>query len=267
MAAWLEGGADPQFRIRPGELGRPWYTTLLMELPPLRLDIADLDKAMDLEATLCEAAVLLAADSTANVIAKRELRGLFLQRSDGEWVKSPDFAAFAPTIGVGQPEAALQADVLAAAATLGSWRAPAVGAMRIDWALKALLTEEAWSQFVWLMFSLEQLVKEHHRMNRPAANQSWRTDAEAFVRAVNPDDPLNWRRPSVTLLFAGLAAHFSAASGAADTANFYGLKRARDRMLHGVQSQAPDGAARQTALRLTLRYNKLLTIFASAARP
>lgn len=267
FVGWMEGAPDPRFRLRPNELKRPWYTTLAMAVPPIRLDFAEFDRAMELEAALAEAAVLLAADSTANVIAKRELRGLFLQRSDGKWVKTPEFGISAPTIGVGQPEAALVADALAATRTLGSWRAPAAGPTRIDWALKALLTEEPWSQFVWLMFSLEQVLQEHHRSSGPASNQPWRTQAEAFVRAVNPDDSLNWHRPSVTLLFAALAAHLSAASGSADTASFFGLKKARDRMLHGTQSAAPDGLTRQTARRLTLRYNKLFTMFASAARP
>ena len=50
---------------------------------------------------------------------------------------------------------------LAAQATFRSLRAVRPTAMRIDWALKALLTEEPWAQFVWFMFSLQQLTHEH----------------------------------------------------------------------------------------------------------
>ena len=265
LLGWLEGSPDPRFRLRPNELDRPWYTTLTMELPPVRFDIAELDKAMEVELNLREAAVLLAADSTANAIAKPELRGLFLQRSDGKWVKFPDFELFPPTVGIGQSEPVLQADVTAASATLGSWRASDTGTRRIDWALKALLTEEPWSQFVWLMFSLEQLVKEHDRLSRGGVDRSWRSNAEAFVQSVNPSDSLNWRSPSVTLRFARLAAHLSPDSGATDTAAFFALKQERDRMLHGAQSQAPEGAARQAARDLTLRYNKVFTLHTSTA--
>ena len=259
LAAWLEGGADPRFRLQRGELSRPWYTTIAMELPPVHLDVVDLDKAMELEPVLYEAAVLVAADSTANVIAKRELRGLFLQRPDGNWVKTPEFELFPPTIGVGHANV-LAADMRAATGTLGAWHSSSSDGMRIDWALKALLTDEPWSQFVWLMFSIEELVRAHHRSTRPTDTQPWRQVADAYVRVVNPSERLDWRRPSVTLMFAGLAAHLSPASGAVDTASFHVLKKARDRMLHGAQSEAPDGATRQTARRLVLTYNKLFTM-------
>jgi hypothetical protein len=260
LAAWLQGAPDPQFRLRRGQLSRPWYTTLVLELPPLPLNVAELDKAMEQEAVLAEAAILLAASSSANVIAKRELRGLFLQRGDGKWVKTPQFELFAPTVGVGHSEAALRASMFAAQTAFGSWRAPAPGAMRIDWALKALLTEEPWSQFVWLMFSLEQLVREHHGSQR-RPDELARAEAEAYVRAVDPNSSMRWARPTITMRFAAVAAQLSPASGAADTATFYTLKRWRDSMLHGTASEAPAGAMRQAARELTLRYNTLATLF------
>ncbi len=261
LAGWLQGGPDPQFRLPAREFSRAWYTTLVLELPPVRLEAAELGKAVvEHEGVLDEAAVLLAANASANIIAKRELRGLFLQRPDGKWVKYPSFELFAPTIGLGHSEATLRVDLAAAEAAFRSWHVPAIGGTRIDWALKALLADEPWSQFVWLMFSLEQLVEEHHRSNRPTSDQLWRADAEAHVRAAVPDARLNWHKPSITMKFAALATHLSTASGAADTATFHRLESARDSMLHGSESEAPDGAIRQAARELTLRYNALFAI-------
>ncbi len=262
FAGWLQGAPDPQFRLRRGRLNRPWYTTLVLEVPPLRPDVLELDRAMEHEAVLAEAAIVLAASFSANVIAKLELRGLFLQRGDGEWVKAPQFELFAPTVGVSHSDAVLCANMLAAQAAFDSWRAPAPGAPRIDWALKALLTEEPWSQFVWNMFSIEQLVREHHGSQR-RPDQLARAEAEAYVRAVAPNSSMHWSRPTITMRFAAVAAHLSPASGAADTATFYTLKRWRDSMLHGTQSEAPGGAMRQAARDLALRYNRLVTLFAS----
>jgi len=113
------------------------------------------------------------------------------------------------------------------------------------------------------MFSLEQLANEHHNAHRPTADQPWRVDAEGYVRAVAPQSSLDWHRPSITMRFAALAANMSGASGAADTLSFYLLKKTRDRMLHGTQSEAPDGATTQVARDLALRYNKLFTLAAA----
>jgi hypothetical protein len=63
--------------------------------------------------------------------------------------------------------------------------------------------------------------------------------------------------------FAALAAHLSPKSGAGDTAAFYRLKKIRDTMLHGTQSEAPDGATRLRGAGLTLKYNKLFTLSSS----
>jgi hypothetical protein len=265
LATWLQGGSDPKFRLPAGRIGSGWYTTFILELPPVRLDVEELDKAMEHEAVLAEAAVLFAASSSGRVIAKRELRGLFMQRLDGKWVKYPTFETFPPTVGVGHPEAALQVDLRAAEVTLRSWRVGTAAAIRIDWALKALLTDEPWSEFVWLMFSLEQVIQDHQRSNRPTAATVWRANAEAYVRAVVPRTAPDWSRPSITMRFAALAAHLSPKSGAGDTAAFHRLKRIRDSMLHGTQSEAPDGATRLKARDLTLKYNKLFALSSSKA--
>jgi hypothetical protein len=113
------------------------------------------------------------------------------------------------------------------------------------------------------MFSLDQLVEEHHSSQAMADPRS-RADAERFVRAVVPKATLNWHTPSITMRFALVAANLSRRSGAADTMTFYRLKEARDRMLHGAQSEAPDGATSHLARDLALRYNRLLTIALSA---
>ena len=264
LVRWLDGGSDPVFRLGPGELSRPWYTTLVLALAPVPIDLAQIDKALDREGLLAEAAVLIAADSTANVIAHRELGGLFLQRSDGEWVKFPTFEIFPPTVGLGQSEATLRADARGVEATLRSWNGMAARSLRIEWALKGLLSDEPWSQFVWLMFSLDQLVTEHHA-GQPTTDPRMRADAETFVRSAIPNARLNWRSPSITMKFAALAANVSRASAAADTVTFYGLMKRRNRMLHGAELEAPDGATRELARDLTLRYNKLFSIGVSAA--
>ena len=148
LARWLDGATDPKFQLPAGELGAAWYTTFTLELPPVQLNVVEMDDALAHETVLSEAALLLAADSTVNVIVKRELRGLFLQRADGKWVKCPEFEVFAPTVGVGHSKEALRAAVRVTDATFRSWSTPGSRSMRIDWALKALLTDEPWSQFV-----------------------------------------------------------------------------------------------------------------------
>jgi hypothetical protein len=106
------------------------------------LDFAKIDKALEHETLLAGATVLIAADSTANVIAKRELRGLFLQRSDGKWVKVPTFETFAPTIGIGHSEATMNVDIRSPEATIRSWSGTAPTSSRIEWTLKGLLSNE-----------------------------------------------------------------------------------------------------------------------------
>ena len=258
FTGWLEGGLDPDFRLHRGELSRPWYTTFVLEVPPVRVDPAAWDTAMVHEATLHEAAVLLAANASANVIEKRELRGLFLQRGDGKWVKCPQFEMGTPSVAIGHSEGALRGDLLAAQATFRSLPAVRPATMRIDWALKALLSEEPWAQFVWFMFSLEQLTDEHFRAKHPTRDQLVLAGAEAYVRAAVPNASIRWSRPSITMQFAAVAAHLSPGTGAADTATFHSLLETRNRLLHGTQSEAPDGVTRQVARELALRYNKLV---------
>lgn len=258
FTGWLKGAPDPYFRLRRGQLSRPWYTTFVLEVPPVRVDPAEWDRAMEHEAALYEAAVLLAASASPNVIERRELRGLFLQRGDGKWVKCPQFEMGTPSVAIGHSEAALREDLLAAEATLRSLWAVRPAAMRIDWALKALLTEEPWAQFVWFMFSLEQLTDEHLRAKRPTRDQLVLANAEAFVRAAVPNASIRWSRPSITMQFAVVAALLSPGTGAADTATFHSLRKTRNKLLHGTQSDAPDGVTRQAARELALRYNELV---------
>jgi hypothetical protein len=247
-------------------LSRPWYTTLLLRLPPLEIDVRLWDEATEQEAALREAAVLLASQSTANVIEELELRGLFLQGVTGDWVKCPEFRVFDPSVHFGHPEAVLLSELQAAERTLHGLKIGTTQAPRwIEWAHQALLTNGPWSQFVWLMFSLEQLTQAHYQWMSVAHREAVRANAESHVGAVVANPNLNWRRPSITMRFATIAEHFTPTTAAADTATFYGIRAIRDELLHGQRVDAPDGATRQTARALSLAYCRLVS--QSTARP
>ena len=84
LTAWLEGGHEPTGRRSSGIQGT-WHTTMILEIPPQPLHFAELDKAaLRFERVLDEAAVLVAGSAAAHVIGRRELRGIFLGRSDGK---------------------------------------------------------------------------------------------------------------------------------------------------------------------------------------
>lgn len=264
FAGWLSGVApDPQFRLRPGQLSRPWYTTLVFEVPALPVDVTEWDKAMEHEALLLDAAVLIASRSSANVIEKRELGGIFLQRTDGKWVKCPTFSLGTPSVLLHHADAELQADVLGIGEALRGWHfrpASQVGSTRTDWAIRGLLADEPWSRFVWMMFSLERLTQEHYVRMDATSRQRVRRMAERYVRDTVPNASVNWQRPSITMRFATVAADLSPATGASDTSNFHSLGRARNDLLHGATADAPEGATQQAALDLTLRYNALVAL-------
>jgi hypothetical protein len=258
---WLAGGSDPSFRLPRGLLDASWYTTFILALGSLPLDFRRLDAAMDSEAVLTDAVLLVAADMQANAIAKQELRGLFLQRSDGKWVKTPDFGIIAPTVSSSYDAVALRDDVAAAETSLQRWTSAAQQSLRADWALKALLADDAWSRFISLVFSLEQLIAEHRRRRPVPAGDPRRVTAESFYATAGPGAMLTGkRRVAITLRFALVAADLSPSTGLTDTATFYRVKKVRDTLLHGKSTEAPDAATVSAARELTLRYNKLLSL-------
>jgi hypothetical protein len=232
----------------------------MLSIAPLPLDVKAWDRAVDAEGTLDEAAVLVASQFTANAISHRELRGLFLMRADGKWVATPRFTVLPPTIGLGQARTTLDADIANTSTLLRSWRSAPPGSGRIDWALKALLTDEPWSEFVWWMFSLEEASEEHRARHSFGAEAAWASEAVAYVRAITPHARIDWRRPSTMLKFAAAAANLAPLEGASDMGTFYRLKQVRDRMLHGTQADAPETPVRRNARELCLRYNRLLTL-------
>lgn len=262
LAGWLAGTHPaPPFRLRRGELSRPWYTTVLLERAPVGLTVQELDATIGHEAMLREAAVLLASEFSANVIERLELRGLFLQGATGEWVKTPDLVVRSPSIYVGRPDAALQSDLQGAQQALQTFYGGATSTRSwVDWAHRALLTAEPWSQFVWFMFSLEQATIAHYRWMSPPRRQTVRATAESHVRAALVNPNLNWSRPSITMRFSAMASDLSPSTAAADTNTFYRLRRIRDDLLHGTLADAPDGVHQSAVRVLAVRYARLVSL-------
>jgi len=262
FAGWLEGTAhDPKFRLRRGELSRPWYTTLVLEVAPVGLRVRQWETVRHWETVLREAAVLLASEFSASVIERLELRGLFLQGATGEWVKVPEFHVPSPSVYVGRQERELQEDLQRSQHALqvlqvGTSASPPW----MEWVHRALLTEEPWSQFVWLMFSLEQASIACYGWMTPEQRQAFRTAAEGHVRGAVQGASLVWKRPSITMRFATVAAFLSATTAASDTAAFYRLRGIRDNLLHGTRADAPGGEDVRAARRLALTYVRLVSL-------
>jgi hypothetical protein len=235
-------------------------------MAPVGLTVQELDAAIGHEVTLREVAVLLASEFSANVIERLELRGLFLQGVTGEWVKTPEFVVPPPSINVGRPDTALQSDLQGAQQALQKF---VVGATSnpswIDWAHRALLTAEPWSQFVWFMFSLEQATIAHYRWISPPRRQTVRAVAESHVRAAVANPNLNWSRPSTTMRFSAIASDLSPTTAGADTGTFNRLRGIRDDLLHGTLVDAPDGTHQSALRELAVRYAQLVSL--SGVRP
>lgn len=230
-------------------------------MAPVRLRGQELDATLRHEAVLREAAVLLASEFSANVIERLELRGLFLQGVTGEWVKTPELVLPSPSINVGRPEAALQSDLRGAQQALQAFTVGATSDPSwVDWAHRALLTTEPWSQFVWYMFSLEQATIAYYRWMPPPRRQVVRAAAESHVRAAVANPNLNWSRPSITMRFATTAADLSPTTAGADTGTFYRLRRIRDDLLHGSLPDAPDGTQQSAIRELAVRYASLVSL-------
>lgn len=192
LAAWLSAdGPDPRVRLRPRSLDRAWYTSLILDVGLVSLDVTVTDGALAHEQLVREAAVLLASESSAHIIERLELSGIFLQRGDGEWVKLPRFELFPPSVYVEQTEDTLRRDVIAAEALLGSLQIEStdVVSRRIDWAMRALLASEPWSQFIWFMFSLERLAEDVYRSMSGDQRQRVRPDAEGYLRLAGAGVP------------------------------------------------------------------------------